>query len=151
MIACLPARPSRSFSLEPIPRPLLTLPLLQPHLTTALMNQIPGILYADEDFTTWLIVGASRGIGLEFVRQLLNCNERIIATVREPFASHASGLWGQAGSDHGRCQMYVCDILSEESIVVRRRITVMTTNDGLTRIRNSYNSLLQYQTSKSTT
>lgn len=115
------------------------------------MNQIPGILYADEDFTTWLIVGASRGIGLEFVRQLLNCNERIIATVREPFASHASGLWGQAGSDHGRCQMYVCDILSEESIVVRRRITVMTTNDGLTRIRNSYNSLLQYQTSKSTT
>jgi NAD(P)-dependent dehydrogenase (short-subunit alcohol dehydrogenase family) len=81
------------------------------------MNQIPGILYADEDFTTWLIIGASRGIGLEFVRQLLNCNERIIATVREPFASHASALWGQAGSDHGRCQMYVCDILSEESIV----------------------------------
>ncbi|KAH3942043.1 hypothetical protein HBH53_192360 [Parastagonospora nodorum] len=80
------------------------------------MNQIPSILYADEDFTTWLILGASRGIGLEFVRQLLTKDERIIATVREPFAAHASQLWGQAGSDHGRCQMYICDILSEQSI-----------------------------------
>ncbi|KAF2196185.1 NAD(P)-binding protein [Delitschia confertaspora ATCC 74209] len=81
------------------------------------MNQIPDVLYADEDFTTWLIVGASRGIGLEFVRQLLARGDRIIATVREPLATHASALWGQAGSDHGRCQMYKCDILSEESIV----------------------------------
>lgn len=82
------------------------------------MNQIPSILYADEDFTTWLILGASRGIGLEFVRQLLARDDRIIATVREPFAAHASQLWGQAGSDHGRCQMYICDILSEQSIEV---------------------------------
>ena len=96
------------------------------------MNQIPDVLYADQDFTTWLIVGASRGIGLEFVRQLLNRSERIIATVREPWASHASGLWGQAGSDHGRCQMYVCDILSEDSIIVccccsNRRVVVVST------------------------
>ena len=83
------------------------------------MNQIPDVLYADQDSTTWLILGASRGIGLEFVRQLLARDERIIATVREPFAAHASGLWGQAGSDHGRCQMYTCDILSEQSIEVR--------------------------------
>ncbi|PVI05674.1 NAD(P)-binding protein [Periconia macrospinosa] len=81
------------------------------------MNQIPDILYADQDNTTWLILGASRGIGLEFVRQLLAGGERIIATVREPFAAHASQLWGQAGSDHGRCQMYMVDILSEDSIV----------------------------------
>ncbi|KAJ4369170.1 hypothetical protein N0V83_006254 [Neocucurbitaria cava] len=80
------------------------------------MNQIPDVLYADQDSTTWLILGASRGIGLEFVRQLLARDERIIATVREPFAAHASGLWGQAGGDHGRCQMYTCDILSELSI-----------------------------------
>ena len=32
---------------------------------------------------------------------------------------HASVLWSQAGSDHGRCQMYICDMLSEASIVVR--------------------------------
>lgn len=82
------------------------------------MNQIPDILYADQDLTTWLIVGASRGIGLEFVRQLLNRGERIIATVREPWAAHASALWGQAGSDHGKCQMYLLDILSEDSIIV---------------------------------
>jgi len=88
------------------------------------MNQIPDILYADQDFTTWLVVGASRGIGLEFVRQLLNREERIIATVREPWAGHASGLWGQVGSDHGRCQMYVCDILSEVSIVVCNTVVV---------------------------
>jgi hypothetical protein len=83
------------------------------------MDQIPSILYADEDYTTWLILGASRGIGLEFVRQLLSKNERIIATVREPFAAHASALWGQAGGDHGRCRMEICDVLSEESIIVR--------------------------------
>ena len=82
------------------------------------MNQIPDVLYADRDSATWLIVGASRGIGLEFVRQLLQHDQRIIATVREQWASHASGLWGQAGSDHGRCQMYICDVLSEESIMV---------------------------------
>lgn len=86
------------------------------------MDQIPSILYADENFKTWLILGASRGIGLEFVKQLLAKNERIIATVREPWAGHASGLWGQAGGDHGRCQMYTCDILSELSIEVRAPI-----------------------------
>jgi hypothetical protein len=91
------------------------------------MNQIPDILYADQDFTTWLILGASRGIGLEFVRQLLQRGERIVATVREPRAEHASQLWGQAGSDHGRCQMYVCDILSEQSIMVRFYICLFIT------------------------
>lgn len=82
------------------------------------MNQIPDILYREVDNATWVIVGASRGIGLEFVRQLLAREERIIATVRQTFAMGASGLWGQAGSDHGRCQMFNCDVLSEESIVV---------------------------------
>lgn len=82
------------------------------------MNQIPDALYSDQEMTTWVIVGASRGIGLEFVRQLLARGERIIATVRETYAGHASALWGQAGNDHGRCQMYICDILSEASIVV---------------------------------
>ncbi|KAJ9649419.1 hypothetical protein H2199_000194 [Coniosporium tulheliwenetii] len=81
------------------------------------MNHIPDALYADREMTTWLIVGASRGIGLEFVKQLLLREERIIATVRETHAAHASMLWGQAGGDHGRCQMFICDVLSEASIV----------------------------------
>ena len=62
------------------------------------MNQIPEILYgAAKERTTWVIIGASRGIGLEFVRQLLAREERIIATVRETNAAHASGLWSQVG------------------------------------------------------
>jgi NAD(P)-dependent dehydrogenase (short-subunit alcohol dehydrogenase family) len=87
------------------------------------MDQIPDLLYSEneahEERKTWLIVGASRGIGLEFVRQLLVKGERILATVRQPFAAHASQLWGQAGGDHGRCRMFMCDILSEASIIVR--------------------------------
>lgn len=89
------------------------------------MDQIPDLLYSEneahEERKTWLIVGASRGIGLEFVRQLLSRGERILATVRQPFAEHASQLWNQAGGDHGRCRMFMCDILSEASIIVRSR------------------------------
>jgi NAD(P)-dependent dehydrogenase (short-subunit alcohol dehydrogenase family) len=86
------------------------------------MNQISDVLYQDKESTTWLIVGASRGIGLEFVRQLLAREEHIIATVRDPNAFHASGLWAQAGSDHGRCQMLMCDVLSESSINVTSHV-----------------------------
>ena len=82
------------------------------------MNLISDVLFSNDDRKTWLIVGASRGIGLEFVRQLLIRGDKIIATVRETFASHASALWGQAGSDSGRCQMFICDVLSEKSIIV---------------------------------
>jgi len=83
------------------------------------MNQISDILYGSEERTTWVIIGASRGIGLEFVRQLLQRGERIFATVRDLQAFHASSLWAQAGSDHGRCQMLGCDVLSEDSINVK--------------------------------
>ena len=82
------------------------------------MNRIPDVLYATKDQKTWVIVGASRGIGLEFVRQLLQREDRIVATVRDTSALHASSLWAQAGSDHGRCQMLPCDVLSEDSINV---------------------------------
>lgn len=83
------------------------------------MNQISEILYGSEERTTWVIIGASRGIGLEFVRQLLQRGERIFATVRDLQAAHASSLWAQAGSDHGRCQMLGLDVLSEDSINVK--------------------------------
>jgi len=82
------------------------------------MNQIPEILYGKTGQKTWCIVGASRGIGLEFVRQLIAREDRILATVRDTAAVHASGLWAQAGGDHGRCQMFICDVLSEQSINV---------------------------------
>jgi NAD(P)-dependent dehydrogenase (short-subunit alcohol dehydrogenase family) len=88
---------------------------IEPTYSTA---TIPDVLFDLKDRKTWLIVGASRGIGLEFVRQLLIKGERILATVRQPYAEHASGLWSQAGGDHGRCRMFVCDVLSEQSITV---------------------------------
>ncbi|KAF2154343.1 NAD(P)-binding protein [Myriangium duriaei CBS 260.36] len=88
------------------------------------MNQIPDVLYGT-DRPTWLIIGASRGIGLEFVRQLLQGNNRIFATVRDKYAEHCSGLWAQAGSDHGRCQLLVCDVLSEESIILVANLTAV--------------------------
>ena len=83
------------------------------------MNQIPDVLYGGQERTTWVIIGASRGIGLEFVRQLMGREERIFATVRDLQAFHASSLWAQAGSDHGRCRMLTCDVLSEQSINVK--------------------------------
>lgn len=82
------------------------------------MNQIPEILYGTSEQKTWCIIGASRGIGLEFVRQLIAREDRILATVRDVAAIHASALWSQVGGDHGRCQMLICDVLSEQSINV---------------------------------
>ena len=68
---------------------------------------------------TSLIVGASRGIGLEFVRQLLARGDQVIAAVRDPFK--ANDLY-QLSSTYGTrpvalviCQ---CDVTREDSIDV---------------------------------
>lgn len=67
---------------------------------------------------SWVIVGASRGIGLEWVRQLLARGNHVIATVRA--VGRASQLWALAGAaDRGSCQLFECDVDSEASIVVR--------------------------------
>lgn len=122
------------------------------------MNRIPDALYGPGR-ETWLIVGASRGIGLEFVRQLLQSDARIFATVRDipssssasptaasttapilpphPATNHnnASSLWTLIGSDHGKCQMLTCDVLSESSICAC--ISALTTSlsaSGVSRI-----------------
>lgn len=63
---------------------------------------------------TWLIVGASRGIGLEFVRQLLNRGHRVLATVRNA----NSNLEKLAEETPERLQIFKCDVSSEESINV---------------------------------
>ncbi|CAK3897531.1 NAD(P)-binding [Lecanosticta acicola] len=61
---------------------------------------------------TWAIIGASRGIGKEFVDQLLARGDQVIATVREPSLAQSSADWqGQE-----RCSIYTCDMLSEQSI-----------------------------------
>jgi NAD(P)-dependent dehydrogenase (short-subunit alcohol dehydrogenase family) len=68
--------------------------------------------------TTWCIVGASRGIGFEFVRQLLDRGDQVIAAVRDPYK--ASELWRLAASQTtpGACQLCECDVTSEASINV---------------------------------
>lgn len=66
---------------------------------------------------TWMIVGATRGIGLEFVRQLLRRGDRVLATTRE--ASNASLLWKLAGAaPFGACPLLECDLTIETSIIV---------------------------------
>lgn len=63
---------------------------------------------------TWAVVGASRGIGKEFVSQLLVRGDHVIATVRKPSLEETRSLWAK----HERCAVYDCDMLSEPSIDV---------------------------------
>jgi NAD(P)-dependent dehydrogenase (short-subunit alcohol dehydrogenase family) len=74
---------------------------------------------------TWLVVGASRGIGLEFVRQLLSRGDIVIATARAPPTSpsplaesgSASKLWPLTGAQNGQnLKILECDVSDEQSI-----------------------------------
>jgi NAD(P)-dependent dehydrogenase (short-subunit alcohol dehydrogenase family) len=67
---------------------------------------------------TWVIVGASRGIGLEFVRQLLQNGHHVIAGVRN--VSKADQLFELKShcNTPERCIIEECDITNEESIQV---------------------------------
>lgn len=64
----------------------------------------------------WIVIGASRGIGLEWVRQLLARGDQVYATVRDP--AKASQLWILAGSaPRANCQLLLCDVSAEASII----------------------------------
>ena len=72
---------------------------------------------------TWLIVGASRGIGLEFVSQLLSRGDTVIATARAHVSSstsqygNASLLWSLTGTPNGHnLKILECDVSDETSI-----------------------------------
>ncbi|KAF2171944.1 hypothetical protein M409DRAFT_18175 [Zasmidium cellare ATCC 36951] len=62
---------------------------------------------------TRVVVGASRGLGHEFVKQLLARGDSVVATVRKPGLENAASLWPNS---EDRCQIYDCDMLSAESI-----------------------------------
>ncbi|KAF2724117.1 NAD(P)-binding protein [Polychaeton citri CBS 116435] len=62
---------------------------------------------------TWLVIGASRGIGHEFARHALARGDNVLATVRDPSRQTAVSLWPEY---HERCTLFACDVLSELSI-----------------------------------
>ncbi|KAB8273884.1 hypothetical protein BDV30DRAFT_238132 [Aspergillus minisclerotigenes] len=64
------------------------------------------------DPKTWLIVGASRGIGLEFVRLLLASGHRVVATARSP----GSALDVVAREAPDRAIILTCDVSRKQSI-----------------------------------
>lgn len=66
---------------------------------------------------TWVVVGASRGIGLEYVKQLLQAGNRVIATARNPDASGLSAVVKSHGNPED-CIIEQCDVASSESIDV---------------------------------
>ncbi|RMY11420.1 hypothetical protein D0867_08084 [Hortaea werneckii] len=66
---------------------------------------------------TWLVVGASRGIGHEFVRQLLIRGEKVYATVRNPTGEHKSSFWTGYEEVDPPCTVLSCDVLSEQSLL----------------------------------
>ena len=64
---------------------------------------------------TWLIIGASRGIGLEFCTQLLAAGHRVISTARS--ATGSSQLWALTGTPNGRnLTILECDVTDETSV-----------------------------------
>jgi hypothetical protein len=76
---------------------------------------------------TWLIVGASRVIGLEFVCQIVALGHRVIATVR----SANTDIDALVQSAPGQVQILTCDVSREESINVRLLIWLSQRNNRL--------------------
>jgi len=60
-----------------------------------------------------LVTGANRGIGLEFVRQLLARGDRVVATCRQP--GKAAALNTLTGEYPGRLHVLPLDVASEKS------------------------------------
>lgn len=65
------------------------------------------------DPRTAIVTGANRGIGLEFVRQLLARGDRVVAACRQP--GKATALNTLAGDHPGRLHVLPLDVASEPS------------------------------------
>lgn len=84
---------------------------------------------------TWVVTGANRGIGLEFVRQLAARGDEVIATVRD--LSGATELQAIAAGAGGRVSVAPCDTSSDQSVadlrsfVGPRRVDVVLNNAGV--------------------
>lgn len=92
---------------------------------------------------TWLIIGASRGIGFEFVRQLIARGDQVIATVRDPM--NASDLWTLIGTAPlGSCRLLLCDLASEQLIAVCTVHEFDSSRNSLT-VQNFVNELASFR------
>jgi len=66
------------------------------------------------DMRTCLVTGANRGLGLEFVRQLLATGAHVVATCRQP--GKAAALNTLAGEYPGRLRVLPLDVANPKSI-----------------------------------
>ncbi|KAH7913085.1 hypothetical protein BJ138DRAFT_1146775 [Hygrophoropsis aurantiaca] len=67
--------------------------------------------------STWLVTGASRGIGFELVRQLLHSADHIVfAACRTPHTAFALHALSVASDTHGTLHIVQMDVTDEESI-----------------------------------
>ena len=66
------------------------------------------------DFRNCLVTGANRGLGLEFVRQLLATGAHVVATCRQP--GKATALNALAGEHPGRLHVLPLDVANPKSI-----------------------------------
>ncbi|KAL5364938.1 putative short-chain dehydrogenase [Aspergillus floccosus] len=94
-----------------------------------------------QETKTWLIIGASRGIGLEFARQVLAHGHRVIATVRS--GSTALDTLIQDAPNSGA--VLTCDVSSSEGInnfidqfakMGERKIDYVVINAGILKYPN---------------
>jgi len=77
-----------------------------------------------------LVTGANRGLGLEFVRQLLARGDRVIATCRQPGRAHA--LNQLVGEHPGRLHLLPLDVAAPKSHaeLIRELPLVLGNGDG---------------------
>ena len=95
----------------------------------------------------WLIVGATRGIGLEFVKQILHRGDHVIATARH--VDQAGDLYLiMQQSNLGALQLIQCDISRDASIDVGLMLSLrffqcLTSTRASYKNSAVYNSLLK--------
>jgi NAD(P)-dependent dehydrogenase (short-subunit alcohol dehydrogenase family) len=75
-----------------------------------------------------LVTGANRGLGLEFVRQLLARGDRIVATCRQP--GKATALNALAGDHPGRLHVLPLDVADPRAIAELVRELALLDDDG---------------------
>ena len=75
-----------------------------------------------------LVTGANRGLGLEFVRQLLARGDRVVATCRHP--GKATALNPLAGEHPGRLHVLPLDVADPRAIAELQRELLLLADDG---------------------